>query len=307
MSMFQASSSQSSQRVPKRPIGLPTAFLVGLLVLLLAGVGRAQEPPNQKDEDTQRALGHIKRIEISVFGGYFAGLKFLSLPPLAPDTTDLGSSEILDFDGDALTQPKYPGQIDAVEKKVQNGVFAGASATFYMTDAFGLELIGAYGRTKAKITGQYLDPSSVDQNHPKFDPSQLDGRFEWDSSDMNWIQGGVNMVYVFGKRTLRPYLLLGFGGVLNSFPNADSVGALYFEYGGGFRYELREGLALRLGLSSSLFSWSQKEVDLNRSVQYPMVSFGVIWKHIVPPEVYQDGDEGNPEETSEAQGSASGI
>jgi len=263
------------------------AVLLALFSLLLATSAAAQ---SKKKDENERKLGQIRRIELSVFGGLFGGVTYLSLPPIAPQTTDLGASQILDFDDDLLAQPKYPGQIDAVQKSVDSGYYGGLSATFYLTDAFGLELIGAYGQSQAKITGQYQDPTGVDTQNPFYDPSQADGRFEWDRSDMTWVQGGANMVFIFGKRTLRPYLLLGLGGVLNSFPNANSVGALYFQYGGGLRYELNDRLAIKMGVSSALFSWSQDEIDLNRAVQYPMASIGVVWKHEVPPEAYQDDD-----------------
>ncbi len=261
------------------------AVLLALLALLLSTSASAQ--PKKKDENEHK-LGQIRRIELSFFGGWFGGVTYLSLPPIAPQTTDLGAAQILDFSDDLLAQPKYPGQIDATEKSVDSGYFGGLSATFFLTDAFGLELIGAYGQSQAKITGEYQDPNGVDMQNPFYDPSQANGRFQWDRSDMTWVQGGANMVFIFGKRTLRPYLLIGLGGVLNSFPNANSVGALYFQYGGGFRYELSDRLALKMGISTALFSWSQDEIDLNRAVQYPMASIGIIWKHEVPPEAYQD-------------------
>jgi hypothetical protein len=292
-----------SNRIPSRPLvrSIPmAAILLALLSLLLANSAAAQ--PTKKDDDA-RKLGQIRRIELSFFGGWFGGVTYLSLPPIAALTTDLGASQILDYEGDLLAQPKYPGQIDAIEKSVDSGYFGGLSATFYLTEAFGLELIGAYGQSQAKITGQYQDPNGVDTENPFYDPSQGAGRFEWDRSDMTWVQGGANMVFVFGKRTLRPYLLLGLGGVLNSFPNSDSVGALYFQYGGGFRYELSDRLALKMGISSSLFSWNQDEVDLNRAVQYPMASIGLIWKHEVPEEVYKD--DASKEESQTPQGTQS--
>jgi hypothetical protein len=278
---------------------VPAAVVLFLSLLLLSPLGALAQP--KKKDDSSHQLGQIHRIELSIFGGLFGGVTYLSLPPVAPQTTDLGAAQILDFDGDLLAQPKYPGQIDATHKSVESGHFGGMSATFFLTDAFGLELIGAYGQSNAKITGQYQDPAGVDTNNPFYDPSQADGRFEWDRSNISWVQGGANMTFIFGQRTLRPYLLLGLGGVLNSFPNSDSMGALYFQYGGGLRYELNERLAIKLGVSSALFTWTQDEVDLNRAVQYPTASIGVVWKHKVPEEVYQNPPDDKSPQSGDAQ------
>ncbi len=280
---------------------LRTAFAVALsaVVATAAGTAWAQKSADaKKGEEQTLPSGTIKRIELSLFGGWFGGVTFLSLPPIAPQTTDLGASDILDFDGDPLAPPKYPGQIDATHKYVEDGYWGGITATFFVSDAFGLELIGAYGKSQAVVTGQYRDIDLVDKDHPFYDPSQDEGSFQWDQSDMSWIQGGVNMVYVFGHRKFKPYLLLGIGGLLNSFPNSTSTGALYFQYGGGFRYELSDALDVKLGLSSSLFTWDQDEVSLNQTVQYPMASLGLIWKYHVPPEVYMD-EEPASEDTAE--------
>ncbi len=263
--------------------------LAGMLLMTMAAPVSAQKKKEGKDESSPSS-GTIKRIELSLFGGWFGGVTYLDLPPIAPLTTDLGASNILDFNDDPLAPPKYPGQIDATRKFVEDGYFGGITATFFVSDAFGLELIGAYGKSQTAVTGQYRDIELVDKDHPFYDPSQDQGRFEWDRSDMSWIQGGINMVYVFGKRKLKPYVLLGVGGLLNSFPNASSTGALYFQYGGGFRYVLSDDLDMKIGLSSTLFTWDQDEVSLNRTVQYPMASIGLIWKYQVPAEVYQDAE-----------------
>ena len=267
-----------------------SALILGLswVVMMAWSIDAFAQQKTEKENEPPAPSGAIKRIELSLSGGWFGGVTYLSLPPIAPQTTDLGATDILDFHGNPLAPPKYPGQIDATQKLVEDGYWGGFSATFFVSEAFGLELIGAYGKSQAVVSGQYRDIDLVDTEHPLYDPSQDEGSFEWDRADISWIQGGINLVYVFGQRKLKPYLLLGIGGLLNSLPNSTSTGALYFQYGGGLRYQLSEAFDLKLGLSSTLFTWDQDEVSLNQTVQYPMASLGLIWKYHVPPEVYQD-------------------
>jgi hypothetical protein len=87
-----------------------------------------------------------------------------------------------------------------------------------------------------------------------------------------------------------PYVTLGFGGLLNKFPETDDVGALYFQYGGGFSFKLTGAFRVRAGASFTLFSWDQEEVSLNSTVTYPAFTLGVTWRHEVPEEILTGGE-----------------
>lgn len=271
--------------------------LCALLLVLVAAPAAAQyeDAPLSEEEQEERAAATdqegsiftIKRIELSAFGGWYGGATILDLPPVAPETNDLGATDILDYSGDPLGTPIYPGQIDAPVKELENGWMAGMTATFFLSDAFGLEILGAYGKTEASITGQYLNPENVEEAnqenpHPFYDPSQLDGRFEWDRSSTNFMMGGINMIYIVGQRKLRPFVHLGFGGILNSFPDTDDTGALYFQYGGGLRYPVTDTVSLKLSLLGTLFTWDQEEVARNETITYPMATLGLVWRYDVP-------------------------
>ncbi len=271
-----------------------------LLLLLVAAPAAAQyedRPMSEEEEGGQgseeaaeQSIFSIKRIELTGFAGWYGGATILDLPPVAENTNDLGATDILDYSGDPLGTPKYPGQIDAPLKELENGWMAGMTATFFLSERFGLEILGAYGKTEASITGQYLNPEDVrvaneENPHPLYDPSQLDGRFEWDRSSTSFMMGGVNMIYIVGDRRLRPFVHLGLGGILNTFPEADDTGALYFQYGAGLRYPLTEDVPLKLSALGTLFTWDQQEVARNETITYPMLTLGLVWVHHVPPPV----------------------
>lgn len=221
----------------------------------------------------------LNRIELSLYGGWFGGATFLDLPVIAEAANDLGATDILDFSGNPLGRPHYPGQIDAAKKEIEDGWMAGFGAAFFLSPSFAIELVGSYGSSEASVTGQYVDQ----ENLPEEDPTP--GRFEWDRSSMDWIMGGANMLYVFSPdRKVKPFVQLGLGGILNRFPKTDDTGALYFSFAAGARYQLSERLDVEAQYQSVLFTWDQDEVALNETVQYPMVTLGLVWKYEVPEE-----------------------
>jgi hypothetical protein len=271
-------------------LALISAVALMLAIILPAGPAAAQ------NESSSGSTGGLHRIEISLSGGWFGGVTYLDLPPIAPDANDLGARDILDFSGIPLGRPKYPAQIDAAQKTVEDGFYGGVGATFFMSPTFGIELAVAYGVSQASVTGQYRDQ----QNLPEEDPTP--GRFEWDRTDMSWISGGANMLYVFSpERKLRPFVQLGLGGILNRFPTADDVGGLYVEFGAGLRVQVSPKMDVKFQVQSSIFTWDQNEVDRNETVMYPAASVGLVWKYEVPDEPVESPA---PESTDAGQGNA---
>jgi hypothetical protein len=216
-----------------------------------------------------KPIFQVQRIELSLFAGPFFGATYLQLPDIfdVQRTRDLGASDILDFSGRPL-RAADSSPIRAPHKKLENGTLFGGAATFYLSDRFGLELRGVYGKTQATVTG-----------HTDRNPTV----YEWDRSNVSVYQGGANMVYQVSRGKLRPYFNLGFGGILNNYPRTRDVGALYFLWGGGLHYPLSPRLSAQLSVDASLYSYKNNEIIFNETITLPMISAGLTWRHDVPP------------------------
>ena len=97
---------------------------------------------------------------------------------------------------------------------------------------------------------------------------------------------------------IRPFVMLGMGGVLNQFDETDDVGAFYFLFGGGASFPLFGSFRGQLQLGSQLYSWSTDEVALNTLVNFPSVTLGITWRYDVPADALEPA-----ESSTEAAGS----
>lgn len=280
----------SMVRRARSPRAARTAIapLVLLALGLTATGARAQEaeeaapaaPPAARQEESapRKAIFQVQRIELALFGGPFAGATYLELPDIQDidRTRDLGATEILDFSGRPLRSADNE-EIRAPRKELDGSIIVGGSATFFLGDRFGLSLRAAYGKTEATVTG------FTDGDRERTPAGQATERYEWDRSDASIVQGGSSMVYHIGKSKLRPWVTLGFGGILNSYPETDDVAALYFLYGGGLRYPISKQLVAQIGIESTLYSYDNDEILYDETITLPMITLGVSWRHDVPP------------------------
>jgi len=245
-----------------------------LLPLSLAPVAVAQLDDLPEVDESMRDTGEtgglfqVVRIELALFGGVVGGDSFLELPDILDEeqTFDTGAAQIVDFNN-------VPRQdLRAPLKYIQDGRMIGGTASFYLGTNFGMQLTGSWATAEAVLTGH----SAENKN-----------RFVADRSDMDLITVGGNIIYNLGKerkwRGMRPFVNLGFGGILNKFPGVDDVGAVYFNYGGGLSYPVWNQFRLEAMAHWRLYTWDTDEIARDETVQLPTVSFGIAWRHDVPP------------------------
>ena len=249
--------------------------VLGLIAVTLP-VGAQTVRAQPADEEEDEALFRVQRIELSFYGGYLGGDTYLQLPPLlTPLTNDTALDEILDFSGQSPDPP-----VEAPTKSIESGWKAGGNAAFYLSPNFGMMLFGEYGRQEAVFTGRRVIDEVLQPN-----------REEIDRADLTTYAGGVQMIYHIGrerKYPVRPFVNLGFGGILNQFSDTDDVGALYFTYGLGLGFPIAGNIRGFVGVDARLFTWETDEVSLNSTLQFPSVLAGLTWRYVVPEDVPDD-------------------
>jgi hypothetical protein len=272
----------------------PVASALGLCLAI--GVASAQESveeafptPAESAADAGRGtpLMQIRRIELSLFGGLLGGDTWLDLPAIADEqlTSDRGASRILDFSG--TPQP----ELRAPRKTFESGWMLGGSATFYVGSNFGLQLNGSYGQMDAVLSGHTVTDRT---------------RYEVDRLNVGVVRGGGSVIYNIGREAklpIRPFVTLGFGGILlqelgissnieergggtsgTSFETSTTrdVTALYFQYGVGVSAPLFGSFRAELGANFSLYTFETDEVALDATIQFPAAFIGLAWRHDVP-------------------------
>ncbi|NNM34225.1 MAG: hypothetical protein HKO53_14210 [Gemmatimonadetes bacterium] len=255
-------------------LNLAVVTLTLIAMSVVAGVAGAQVDMPEADESMEGAredlgagLFQIVRIELALFGGLMSGDDYLNLPDILNEdlTFDTGAVEIVDFSGQSQTELRAP------LKYIEDGKTLGGTATFYLGPKFGMQLSGSWTTASAVLTG-----------HPRNNPQ----RFVADRTDIDIIAFGGNIIYNLGKerkwRGLRPFVNLGFGGVLNKFPKVDDVGAVFFQYGGGFSYPVYRNFRVELGANWKLYTFDTDEVARDSTVQFPALTFGFAWRYDVP-------------------------
>jgi len=234
--------------------------------------GGPQEQPDDdaepipEEEPESEPLFQVHRIELNLFGGYMWGDTYLQLPDILDPliTFDQGADLIVDFNDDPVPSLRAP------QKEMKAGIMLGGFASFYLGKNFGMQLMGSYGRSEAVLTGQ----TDLDDN-----------RFEVDRTDVEIFRGAGNIIYNLGREEkwpVRPYVNLGFGGVLNKYPAVDDVTALFFLYGGGFSGPLFGNFRWDVGGNFTLYTFETDEVSLDSMVTFPALFAGVTWRYDVP-------------------------
>lgn len=245
---------------------------VGAALVALAPVDAAAQPP--VDEDEERTL-RVERIEMSLYGGWIGGDTYLDLIVPGPLTNDTASDDILDFDGRSPDPP-----VDGPQKKIEPGIAGGLHSAFFLNRNFAFAIYGEYGRSEAVFRGT-----------PREDGEIGELEVEIDRATMTTFAGGVEFAYHLGnerRTTRRPFVNLGFGGVLNQFANTDDVGALYFQAGAGYGFGITESLRGFVQGTLRLYTWETDEVSLDATLLFPSIRAGITWRYIVPEEPAED-------------------
>lgn len=265
------------ERLRLRWTSLGLAFSLALALAPMAAAQLEDVPEvdqSMQDIGEGGGLFQVVRIELAMWGGFLGGDSFLQLPDILDEnqTFDTGAAQIVDFNG----QPRK--DLRAPLKYLQDGRLIGGTASFYLGPNFGMQLSGSWATAEAVLTGHAGNGR----------------RFVADRSDVDLITVGGSIVYNLGKerkwRGMRPFVNLGFGGILNKFPGVDDVGAVYFNYGGGLSYPVWNSWRVEAMAHWRLYTWDTDEIARDETVQMPTVSIGFAWRHDVP----------DPEETTES-------
>jgi len=239
----------------------------------VADVARAQDTDEEEEDPGLR----IERIELSTYGGWIGGETYLDLLVPGPLTNDTASDEILDFDGMSPDPP-----VDGPTKEIEPGYLAGIHAAFFLNRNFAMALYGEYGRSENVFSGTPRDEGEIGEVFE-----------EIDRATMSTFAGGIEFAYHLGnerRTTRRPFVSLGFGGILNQFENTDDVGALYFQGGVGYGFGITDTLRGFVAGTLRLYTWETDEVSLDSTLVFPSVRAGITWRYIVPME--DEVDEG---------------
>lgn len=247
-------------------------------LVVLTSCGWLHEPAFAQEAAGEEQPGgfRVQRIELSLYGGYVGGTTYLELPILGtPLTNDTALDQILDYSGQSPSTP-----VQAPKKVMESGWKSGGSATFYASPNFGLSLFGEFGQQEATFTGR----REIDE------VLQLE-RTEIDRTTVSTFAGGTQIVYHIGrerKYPVRPIVSLGFGGILNSFPDTDDIGALYLSYGIGVGFPILGNWRGSVGFDSRIYTWETEEVSLDSTLQFPAVTIGLTWRYNVPEDAGED-------------------
>lgn len=273
--------------------------LAGLLALAPAATAQVPERANVLEEGeaegVEPGLFSVERIELTTFGGRMWGADYLALPDIFdPDRTfDTGANDIQAFSPDTDLRG-----IRAPRKTIEDGIYLGGAASFYLSPNFAMQLFGQYGQSEAVITGLRGDGS--------------EDRVEYDRSDVTMLSGGGNILYHIGKekkrrggrKLFRPYVNLGFGGILNKFPETDDATSVYFLYGGGISTPLGENFRAQLGANFQLFTWETEETSLDETITIPTVGLQLVWRYDVPPPVVEEAPGAGDDPAADASGTS---
>ncbi len=274
---------------------IPKWLLPGFLLALVPLAAVAQE-------DTGAAAGPepesaIKKISISIGGGYFSGTTFFELPALdlraqvAP-----GSNTVTLFNGQELDLgiQRRPNCLDAPIKKIVPGEAFNLRLGFYVSEDFHLDLFGSYVKSKAELSLlRYEDGLAVDRveadelqhwTDELYQSQGIEGGFR--DEDFRSFTGGANLVYdarAVRMLGLTPQFGTGFGGIINRFSTLEDKTALYFQLFGGLLLPLGDNLRVDLRGTATTFSFSTEEVTYAQQVTTFVGSVGVTWLFDVSP------------------------
>ena len=245
--------------------------LLGLL--LAAPLALAQEEegelPVGEEEEVPEASYSIKRISLSIFGGYFSGATFLDLPPLEERTQlEEGSNDVLRYDGTVFQLPEH---YDSPRKELDPGYTVGGRIGFYLSDEFHVDLVASV--THAKAVTSFLNSDPRDPQAPYREDLDEDDGF-------TIYQGGGVLMYdvtTVDFLGLRPYFGLGLGGIINRFSQLSDKTALYFELVAGLALPIRENMRLTTQFNAQTLSFETEELNYAKQVTYASLSVGLSW------------------------------
>ncbi len=275
----------------------PKWLLTGFLFVLAPLAAAAQADADTTAAAAPEPKSAIKKIAISVGGGYYSGTTFFELP-----TIDLraqvapGSNTVTLFNGQELDLgiQRRPNCLDAPIKKVMPGEALNLRLGFYISEDFHLDLYGSYAKSKAELSllryedGEIAGRVEADElqgwTDELYSSQGIDGGFR--DEDFRSFTGGANLVYdasairMFG---LTPQFGTGFGGVINRFTTLEDKTALYFQLFSGLLLPLSDNLRIDVRGTATTFSFATEEVSYAQQVTMFVGSIGVTWLFDVKP------------------------
>jgi hypothetical protein len=235
------------------------------------------EEPSTYDDYT------VKAYTLSIFGGYFSGATFFSLPPLEDRTfVEAGSNDVMGYDGEWLILD--PNIYGAPTKEIQPGTGWGTQIGIYLSDSFHLDLALSFASTSATIDMLNLNPSDPDNPYIERVPGE-----SGEDTGVSIITGGAALIYdarSFRLGGIYPFVGFGLGGIINSFTELEDKTALYFRGLGGLKYDLSRKLIVFAQANLTTFSYPTEELNYTTQVTYFDLYLGLaLFIDTIPPEV----------------------
>lgn len=278
--------------LPKRLLVL---FFVSTLVIGALPVLAQDEAPAEEEELTSA----IKKIALSIEGGWYSGTTFLSLPAVdARAQLAEGSNFVTLFNGEELDLgiEREINDLDGPEKRILSGDAFGGRIGFYLSDAFHIDLTGSYSSGRATISMLRFEDSEQQErvegdelltwvrNLPKYQSQAISGGFTDDGFKSYMF--GFGLAYdAYPIRTLGvvPYFGTGFGGVINRFTTLEDKTALYFRLYGGLMLPLGDSAQLSFRAAATTYSFATEEVGYAEQVTSATLNLGLTWFFDVKP------------------------
>lgn len=258
------------------PRRLTLVLVSALLALSPSPTALAQTPSGTPASDAGEVPPvnyRIKKISLTVQGGYFSGGTYFELPTPGPRTQEqTGSTVVVDFNG---TEHEPPSWLTAPRKEIESGSFIGGTAAFYLSEDFHLDLRLSVAKSTAVLTFLFRD----DPNNIRRDELIRSGFRSRDEGFRALTAGGAlhydaNAIKLFG---ITPSIGCGFGGIINRFSFLEDKTALYFQMTAGLSYTLTKSLRLDAQATATTFSFATEELHYSKQVTYTYASAGLTY------------------------------
>lgn len=258
-----------------------TAFACAVLVMAAAVTAAAQTTDPTADEAGAAAepTSAIKRISISLFGGYNSGGTFYELPEMDERAQLAENSNLVYlFDGttENIGEELTADGLTAPKKEIDSGNTYGGKIGFYLSDSFHVDLVGSISKGDAQLTALRLD----DWEPVGRELLDVDEKF-------TMYMGGIGLTYdahnlkILG---LTPYFGLGLGGVINRFDTLEDKTSLYFQFIGGLSHPLfSSDFWLDVGMRATTFSFETEEQEYSEQFTNVQLTAGLTLLFDVKP------------------------
>jgi hypothetical protein len=232
----------------------------------------------------------VKAYTVQIFGGWFGGTQYLNLPLTGPRAQYAELPLIMSYSGDWWQHGTEEGELnyhrptrsgpgwDSPIKTIEDGITLGLKLCSYIGNQVHIDLLFAYSSAQASLTMvNREDEDNVYRAEIDRDPN------------VQVLRAAMQISYDIHELSLvglRPYLGIGFGGVLNRFSNLPDRGGLFLIGTFGLQRQLTDTFAFFVQGNLTAFAMSREELHYTKTVTYKDVSAGIsLYFDAVPADI----------------------